>query len=127
MATFADWVNENVGSEDLRAKVTAVAVCLDDLKACSEEMLSHALNLDDWPLLARHRFLDAWRVLKAEGAAPAPAVAAPAPAAPPPEAAPALEKVLIGTRGARETLLQGRKVRAAKNSVLTSGAKQLKC
>ena len=75
MATFADWVNENVGSEDLRAKVTAVAVCLDDLKACSEEMLSHALNLDDWPLLARHRFLDAWRVLKAEGAVPAPAVA----------------------------------------------------
>ena len=37
------------------------------------------------------------------------------------------EKVLIGTRGARETLLQGRKVRAAKNSVLTSGVKQLKC
>ena len=32
------------------------------------------------------------------------------------------EKVLIGTRGARETLLQGRKGRAAKNSVLTSGA-----
>ena len=28
------------------------------------------------------------------------------------------EKVLIGTRGARETLLQGRKGRAAKNSVL---------
>ena len=83
MATFADWVNENVGSEDLRAKVTAVAVCLDDLKACSEEMLSHALNLDDWPLLARHRFLDAWRVLKAEGAAPAPAVAAPTSAARP--------------------------------------------
>ena len=51
-------------------------------------MLSHALNLDDWPLLARHRFLDAWRVLKAEGAAPAPAVAAPAPAA----AAPAPKK-----------------------------------
>ena len=37
------------------------------------------------------------------------------------------KKVLIGTRGARETLLQGRKGRAAKNSVLTSGAKQLKC
>ena len=37
------------------------------------------------------------------------------------------EKVLIGTRGARETFLQGRKGRAAKNSVLTSGAKQLKC
>ena len=37
------------------------------------------------------------------------------------------EKVLIGTRGARETLLRGRKGRAAKNSVLTSGAKQLKC
>ena len=37
------------------------------------------------------------------------------------------EKVLIGTRGARETLLRGRKVRAAKNSVLTSGVKQLKC
>jgi len=35
------------------------------------------------------------------------------------------EKVLIGTRGARETLLRGRKVRAAKNSVLTSGVKQL--
>ena len=37
------------------------------------------------------------------------------------------EKVLIGTRGARETLLRGRKGRAAKNSVLTSGVKQLKC
>ena len=37
------------------------------------------------------------------------------------------EKVLIGTRGARETFLRGRKGRAAKNSVLTSGAKQLKC
>ena len=37
------------------------------------------------------------------------------------------EKVLIGTRGARETFLDGRKGRAAKNSVLTSGAKQLKC
>ena len=37
------------------------------------------------------------------------------------------EKVLIGTRGARETLLRGRKGRAAKNSVLTSGEKQLKC
>ena len=37
------------------------------------------------------------------------------------------EKVLIGTRGARETFLQGLKGRAAKNSVLTSGAKQLKC
>ena len=37
------------------------------------------------------------------------------------------EKVLIGTWGARETFLQGRKGRAAKNSVLTSGAKQLKC
>ena len=37
------------------------------------------------------------------------------------------EKVLIGMRGARETLLQGRKGRAAKNSVVTSGAKQLKC
>ena len=36
-------------------------------------------------------------------------------------------KVLIGTRGARETFLDGRKGRAAKNSVLTSGAKQLKC
>ena len=34
------------------------------------------------------------------------------------------EKVLIGTRGARETFLDGRKGRAAKNSVLTSGAKQ---
>ena len=32
-------------------------------------------------------------------------------------------KVLIGTRGARETFLQGRKGRAAKNSVLSSGAK----
>ena len=30
-------------------------------------------------------------------------------------------------RGARETFLRGRKGRAAKNSVLTSGAKQLKC
>ena len=37
------------------------------------------------------------------------------------------EKVLIGTRGARETFLRGRKGRAAKNSVLTSGVKQLKC
>ena len=37
------------------------------------------------------------------------------------------EKVLIGTRGARETFLRGRKGRAAKNSVVTSGAKQLKC
>ena len=37
------------------------------------------------------------------------------------------EKVLIGTRGARETLLRGRKGRAAKNSVVTSGVKQLKC
>ena len=37
------------------------------------------------------------------------------------------EKVLIGTRGARETFLRGRKGRAAKNSVLTSGEKQLKC
>ena len=35
------------------------------------------------------------------------------------------EKVLIGTRGARETLLQGRKGRAAKNSVLTSGENSL--
>ena len=43
------------------------------------------------------------------------------------EASDGFEKVLIGTRGARETLLQGRKGRAAKNSVLTSGAKQLKC
>ena len=80
MAAFADWLNANAGSDDLRAKVTRVAVCLDDLKACSEERLSQALNLDDWPLLARDRFLDAWRVLKAEGATPAPAVAAPAPA-----------------------------------------------
>ena len=37
------------------------------------------------------------------------------------------EKVLIGTRGARETFLRGRKGRAAKNSVLTRGEKQLKC
>ena len=37
------------------------------------------------------------------------------------------EKVLIGTRGAREAFLDGAKGRAAKNSVLTSGAKQLKC
>ena len=36
------------------------------------------------------------------------------------------EKVLIGTRGAREAFLDGAKGRAAKNSVLTSGAKQLK-
>ena len=34
------------------------------------------------------------------------------------------EKVLIGTRGAREAFLDGWKGRAAKNSVLTSGAKQ---
>ena len=33
---------------------------------------------------------------------------------------------LIGTRGAIETFLDGRKGRAAKNSVLSSGAKQLK-
>ena len=47
---------------------------------------------------------------------------------PPPEVCDyGFEKVLIGTRGARETFLQGRKGRAAKNSVLTSGAKQLKC
>ena len=37
------------------------------------------------------------------------------------------EDCLIGTRGARETFLRGRKGRAAKNSVLTSGVKQLKC
>jgi hypothetical protein len=37
------------------------------------------------------------------------------------------EKVFIGTRGAREAFLDGLKGRAAKNSVLTSGAKQLKC
>ena len=37
------------------------------------------------------------------------------------------EKVLIGTRGAREAFLDGWEGRAAKNSVLTSGAKQLKC
>ena len=30
-------------------------------------------------------------------------------------------------RGAKETFLRGRKGRAAKNSVLTSGVKQLKC
>ena len=36
------------------------------------------------------------------------------------------EKVLIGTRGAREAFLDGAKGRAAKNSVLTSGAQQLK-
>ena len=36
------------------------------------------------------------------------------------------EKVLIGTRGARQTFLRGRKGRAAKNSVVTSGEKQLK-
>jgi hypothetical protein len=36
------------------------------------------------------------------------------------------EKVLIGTRGAKETFLRGRKGRAAKNSVVTSGEKQLK-
>jgi hypothetical protein len=34
-----------------------------------------------------------------------------------------LEKVLIGTRGARETFLLGAKEQAAKNSVLASGAK----
>ena len=34
------------------------------------------------------------------------------------------EKVLIGTRGAREAFLDGWKGRAAKNSVVTSGAKQ---
>ena len=37
------------------------------------------------------------------------------------------EKVLIGSQGAREAILDVAKVRAAKNSVLTSGAKQLKC
>jgi hypothetical protein len=37
------------------------------------------------------------------------------------------EKVLIGTRGAREAFLDGWEGRAAKNSILTSGAKQLKC
>ena len=37
------------------------------------------------------------------------------------------QKAVIGTRGARETFLRGRKGRAAKNSVLTSGVKQLKC
>ena len=91
-----NWLNRNVETEQYRSRVRCVALGLGDLKACSEEMLSHALNLDDWPLLARHRFLDAWRVLKAEGAAPAPAVAAPAPApaAPPPEAAPALPPVV---------------------------------
>jgi len=36
------------------------------------------------------------------------------------------EKVLIGTRGAREAFFDGAKGRAAKNSVLTSGAKQLR-
>ena len=71
-----NWLNRNVETEQYRSRVRCVALGLGDLKACSEEMLSHALNLDDWPLLARHRFLDAWRVLKAEGAAPAPAVAA---------------------------------------------------
>ena len=80
-----EWLNRNVETEQYRSRVRCVALGLGDLKACSEEMLSHALNLDDWPLLARHRFLDAWRVLKAEGAAPAPAVAAPAPAAPSPD------------------------------------------
>jgi hypothetical protein len=33
------------------------------------------------------------------------------------------EKVLIGTLGPRETFLRGAKERAAKNSVLASGAK----
>ena len=73
-----NWLNRNVETEQYRSRVRCVALGLGDLKACSEEMLSHALNLDDWPLLARHRFLDAWRVLKAEGAAPAPPEAAPA-------------------------------------------------
>ena len=36
-----------------------------------------------------------------------------------------LKKVLIGTLGPREAFLDGAKGRAAKNSVLTSGAKQL--
>ena len=79
MATFADWVNENVGSEDLRAKVTAVAVCLDDLKACELEDLEEELNLASWPGLAKKRFLKAWRALKA---APGPQPAALPPADP---------------------------------------------
>ena len=37
------------------------------------------------------------------------------------------ENATHGTRGARETFLRGRKGRAAKNSVVTSGEKQLKC
>ena len=79
MATFADWVNENVGSEDLRAKVTAVVVCLDDLKACELEDLEEELHLASWPGLARKRFLNAWRALKA---APGPQPAALPPADP---------------------------------------------
>ena len=43
-----EWLNRNVETEQYRSRVRCVALGLGDLKACSEEMLSHALNLDDY-------------------------------------------------------------------------------
>ena len=44
-----DWLNENVETEQYRSRVRCVALGLGDLKACSEEMLSHALGMPHLP------------------------------------------------------------------------------
>ena len=66
------WLGANV-SESYRAPVLAVADCLEDLRSSDLDELESVLALNSWPVLTRRRFIDAWRELKGEGAAVAPA------------------------------------------------------
>ena len=79
MPTLEDWLGENVETEENRDRVRSKASGLGDLLACGLEDLQEELDLASWPGLARKRFLNAWRALKA---APGPQPAALPPADP---------------------------------------------
>ena len=79
---FQSWLRENIDCDEYRDRVRSVALGLGDLRACELEDLEEALDLASWPVLAKKRFLKAWRELKGEGA-PAPSEEAPRPASPP--------------------------------------------
>ena len=54
------WLNKNVETEEYRERVRSVALGLGDLRACELADLEKALNLEEWPYLARIRFSKAW-------------------------------------------------------------------
>ena len=79
---FQSWLREHIDCDEYRDRVRSVALGLGDLRACELEDLEEALDLASWPVLAKKRFLKAWRELKEEGAA-APSEEAPRPPSPP--------------------------------------------